>query len=306
VRSGDSHIIAVISRDIRNRIAAEEALSKSNERFNLAVRATNDVVWDWDLATDELWWNENLTAAFGYLREDIGPGAKAWYELIHSEDRDRIVTELHRELELGGESWSDEYRFRRKDGSYAFVFDRGHVIRDAEGRATRMIGAKADVTARKQAEERLSYLAQFDTLSGLPNRHLFRDRLAQTLVQAQRKKWSAAVLFVDLDRFKQVNDTFGHDAGDKVLKEAADRLTGCVRPGDAVGHFSGDEFGVVLSDLSRPGDAGLVARKIVDALARPFHPGGQETYVTASVGITLFPDDGEEVDILINNDDAAM
>ncbi|HMH16717.1 MAG TPA: EAL domain-containing protein [Burkholderiales bacterium] len=306
VRSGDTHIIAVISRDIRNRIAAEEALNKSNERFNLAVRATNDVVWDWDLATDELWWNENLTAAFGYLREDIGPGAKAWYDLIHSEDRDRIVSELHRVLELGDESWSDEYRFRRKDGSYAFVFDRGHVIRDAEGKATRMIGAKADVTARKQAEERLSYLAQFDTLSGLPNRHLFRDRLAQTLVQARRNKWAVGVMFVDLDRFKQVNDTLGHDAGDKLLKEAADRLTGCVRTGDAVGHFSGDEFGVVLSDLRRPGDAGQVARKIVEAVARPFYLDGQETYVTASVGITLFPGDGEEVDILIKNADSAM
>ena len=306
VRSGGTDIIAVISRDIRNRIAAEEALRKSNERFNLAVRATNDVVWDWDLAADELWWNENLTQAFGYLREDIGSGARAWYDLIHSEDRDRIVTELHRVLELGGESWSDEYRLRRKDGSYAFVFDRGHVIRNAEGKATRMIGAKADVTARKEAEERLSYLAQFDTLTELPNRHLFRDRLAQTLVQARRNQWTVGVLFVDLDRFKLVNDTLGHGAGDKVLKEAAGRLTSCVRGGDAVGRFTGDEFGVVLSDLGRPGDASLVAQKIVDALARPFHLDGHETYITASVGITLFPGDGEEVDILIKNADAAM
>ncbi len=233
VRSGDTYIVVAVSRDIRNRMAAEEALRKSNERFNLAVRATNDVIWDWDLVTGDIWWNENLTRAFGHERDEIGHNARAWYELIHADDRDRVVSALHRLLELGGESWSDDYRLRRRDGGYAFVIDRGQVIRDGDGKALRMIGAKADATALKEAEGRLSYLAQFDTLTGLPNRHLFRDRLGQTLVQARRNNWPVAVLFVDIDRFKRINDTFGQAAGDKLLKETA-RAPGRMRAAPAI------------------------------------------------------------------------
>jgi diguanylate cyclase (GGDEF)-like protein/PAS domain S-box-containing protein len=304
--SAGQRIIVAISRDIRHRMAAEEALRKSNERFNLAVRATNDVVWDWDIARDELWWNENLTATFQYGRDEIGRDAAAWYDLIHPEDRQRIVSTLHRSLALGGDTWSDEYRLRRRDGSYAFIFDRGHIIRNAQGKALRVIGAKADVTARKEAEERLSYLAQFDILTSLPNRHLFCDRLGQMLVQVGRTRAPLAVLFVDLDRFKQVNDTLGHAVGDKLLKEAARRLTACVRRGDSVGRFGGDEFVVLLSDLSQVGDSRVVAQKIIDALAQPFLLDGRQAYVSASIGITLYPNDGEEADTLIANADTAM
>jgi len=474
LRSGGTYIIAAISRDIRERIAAETALRESNERFDIAVRATSDIIWDLDLITESLWWNENFTKVFGYPREDVDRTVKSWHDAAHPDDRVRVETGMRRVIESGGESWSDEYRFRRADGSYAEVLDRGHVIRDAAGKAVRMIGAMADVSARKEAEEKmrsqalrqrlvaefgqqvlasvdladvlgramalvsatlnaeycnvleldpegkrlvfkatvgwpaewigrrsvpvvpgspvdlvlsrrealvfedlreetrfsaspllelgvrsgiqvpiygsertfgalgaysqqvrrfteddvsflqtvgnilsvaierkntedqLSYLAQFDSLTGLPNRHLFHDRLAHTMTQARRSSRPMAVLFIDLDRFKLVNDTQGHSAGDKLLKEAATRLNQCVRGGDTVGRFGGDEFGAILSDLAKPGDASIVAQKIIDALARPFHLDGHETYISASVGITLFPADGEEPGALITNADAAM
>jgi diguanylate cyclase (GGDEF)-like protein/PAS domain S-box-containing protein len=159
---------------------------------------------------------------------------------------------------------------------------------------------------RSKSEERLAYLAQFDALTGLPNRHLFHDRLTQTMVQAKRSGRPMAMLFIDLDRFKLVNDTLGHGTGDRLLKEAATRLTQCVRSGDTVGRFGGDEFGAILADLGAAGDAGLVAQKIIEALERPFSLEGNETYVTASIGITLFPDDGEEAGALIMNSDTAM
>ena len=159
---------------------------------------------------------------------------------------------------------------------------------------------------RSKSEERLAYLAQFDSLTGLPNRHLFHDRLTQTMVQAKRSGRPMAMLFIDLDRFKLVNDTLGHGTGDRLLKEAAIRLTQCVRSGDTVGRFGGDEFGAILADLGAGGDAGLVAQKIIEALERPFSLEGNETYVTASIGITLFPDDGEEAGALIMNSDTAM
>jgi diguanylate cyclase (GGDEF)-like protein/PAS domain S-box-containing protein len=477
LRSGDTYIIAAISRDIRDRIAAETALRESNERFNTAVRATSDVIWDLNLITESLWWNENFTKVFGYPREDVDRTVKSWYDATHPDDRDRVEAGMRRLIASGGESWSDEYRFRRRDGSYAEVLDRGHVIRDGAGKAVRMIGAMEDVTSRKEgeekmrkqalqqrliaefgqwvlastgvadvlnravelvsatlkadycnvleldtdgkqllfkaaagwpaewvgqrtvavrpgnriefalshrepvitqdyedkeeetrfspspllqfgvrsgvevpifgtagtfgilsahalkprrfgeddlsflqsvanilalaierkgAEERLAYLAQFDALTALPNRHLFHDRLLQTMAQGRRSGNPMAVLYIDLDRFKLVNDTQGHGAGDKLLKEAAARLTQCIRSGDTMGRFGGDEFGAVLSDLAKPGDASIVAQKMIDALARPFDLDGHETYVTASVGITLFPADSEEAGALIMNADTAM
>ena len=477
LRSGDTYIIAAISRDIRDRIAAETALRESNERFNTAVRATSDVIWDLNLITESLWWNENFTKVFGYPREDVDRTVKSWYDATHPDDRDRVEAGMRRLIDSGGESWSDEYRFRRRDGSYAEVLDRGHVIRDSAGKAVRMIGAMEDVTSRKEgeekmrkqalqqrliadfgqwvlastgvadvlnravelvsvtlkadycnvleldtdgkqllfkaatgwpaewigqrtvpvrpgnrvefalshrepvitkdyedkeeetrfapspllqfgvrsgvevpifgttgtfgilsahslkprrfgeddlsflqsvanilalaverkgAEERLAYLAQFDALTTLPNRHLFHDRLLQTMAQGRRSGNPMAVLYIDLDRFKLVNDTQGHGAGDKLLKEAAARLTQCIRSGDTVGRFGGDEFGAVLSDLAKPGDASIVAQKMIDALARPFDLDGHDTYVSASVGITLFPGDSEEAGALIMNADTAM
>ena len=159
---------------------------------------------------------------------------------------------------------------------------------------------------RKNVEVHLARLAQFDGLTGLPNRHLFQDRLLQAMAQARRSKRPMAVLFIDLDRFKLVNDTLGHAAGDKLLKEAGMRLTQCIRSGDTAGRFGGDEFGAVLLNLGDAGDASIVAQKLIDALARPFDLDGHETYVSASVGITLFPSDGEEAGALIMNADTAM
>jgi diguanylate cyclase (GGDEF)-like protein len=152
----------------------------------------------------------------------------------------------------------------------------------------------------------LEAAASHDSLTGLPNRRLFRDRLVQTIAQAQRSGRPMAVLFIDLDGFKPVNDTLGHAMGDKLLKETAGRLSQCIRSGDTVGRLGGDEFAAILSDLAKPGDTSFVAQKIIDILARSFDLDGHGTFVTGSVGITLFPDDGEEPGALIINADAAM
>jgi diguanylate cyclase (GGDEF)-like protein len=164
----------------------------------------------------------------------------------------------------------------------------------------------ASAIERKKAEDRLAHLAQFDPVTGLPNRHLLSDRLGQSVTHAQRNGWLAGVLFVDLDRFKSVNDTFGHGVGDLLLKEVAARLKGCVRGGDTVARLSGDEFALVLSNLSKTEDAGTVAQNIVTTLAAPFDLDGHQTYVSASVGIALYPSDGAEPDTLLKNADTAM
>jgi diguanylate cyclase (GGDEF)-like protein/PAS domain S-box-containing protein len=306
LRSGDGWVIVAISRDISERIASEAALRESNERFDSAVRATNDVIWDWNLATGELWWNENLAKVFGYRLEDIDRTNKFWEDNIHPADRQRVASGVDNAIKSGEENWGDEYRFRRRDGTYAFVYDRGRLIRDDSGKPVRMIGAMADVTARKEAEERLSYLAQFDTLTNLPNRHLFRDRLAQTLVQGHRGHGQVGVMFVDLDRFKNINDMLGHEAGDRLLVLAAASLNESVREGDTVARISGDEFAIVLANMAKAEDASIVAGKVINGFAHSFDVAGHKVYVTASIGISVYPNDGADAETLLKNSETAM
>lgn len=159
---------------------------------------------------------------------------------------------------------------------------------------------------RKEAEDRIVFLAQFDAVTDLPNRFLFGDRLSQLIVQSQRNDWSAGVLFVDLDRFKLINDNYGHAAGDELLRQVAKRMQECVRRGDTVGRLSGDEFAVMLANLAKTDDSALVAQKIVDSLAMPFNIHGHQTYISASIGIAIYPGDGNEPDTLLKNADTAM
>lgn len=159
---------------------------------------------------------------------------------------------------------------------------------------------------RKNSEEKVAYLAQFDALTNLPNWNLFHDRIGQALMQARRSGRQAGILLIDLDRFKDINDSYGHGAGDNLLKLVAQRLQETVRTGDTVGRLDGDKFGVVLSNLAKTDDANLVAKKVIAALANPFNLSGQPTSITASLGISLFPNDGGAADTLLTNADTAM
>ena len=472
-RGKDGWLIVGSARDITSRIASERALRESNERFEIVARATSDVVWDWNLVTDELWWNENYYAVLGYRREDTARDSRSWKDRIHPDDAERVIGGIRRVIDGSENVWSDEYRFRAADGRYVDVYDRGLFIRDADGTAVRAIGAMVDVTERKlaerraaqhaqrqerlaafgqyalnrrgpdelireaiaqvadhvdavaffeetahgrlllraangtdtaptvgltapitassaarrvlsegrtvavdaaylanspaswpwgrwmrgmtsgafvpvthnghthgvlavlsraadgiglaetrfaesvahvlstalqreEAEKRLAFLAQFDALTGLPNRGLLEDRINQALARSSRVQRHAAVLFVDLDRFKLVNDSLGHAAGDELIRQVARRIETSVRAGDTVGRISGDEFAVVLADLARPEDAGAVAQKILDALSQPFKLEGTEAAVGASIGISVSPGDALDAATLLRNADMAM
>ncbi|QDX82094.1 hypothetical protein B9N43_13060 [Denitratisoma sp. DHT3] len=202
--------------------------------------------------------------------------------------------------------WQGEIWNRRKNGEVYAEWLTVNVMRDAAGRPHRYIAMFSDITAKKQAEETIWQQANYDQLTGLPNRRLFRDRLRQDLLRAQRQDGVLALMFVDLDRFKEINETLGHEAGDHLLIEAAQRISACARDSDTVTRLGSDEFAVILVGLSDPGEAERVANSILHALAQPFKLGTDVGYVSACIGVTLFPNDGLDLETLLKNADQAM
>lgn len=205
-----------------------------------------------------------------------------------------------------GKEWRGEFQNRKKSGELYWVFESISPIRNADGVITHYLSVEEDVTARKEVEQRLSHLAHFDGLTGLPNRELFHERLHQAMTEAAARRRMVGLLFLDLDRFKNINDTLGHAAGDALLIAVSERLTACLRRGDTIARLGGDEFTIVLADLAQGEDAGAMARKILDVLHQPFSVHDRELYISASIGITLYPSDSDDVDTLITNADVAM
>lgn len=212
---------------------------------------------------------------------------------------------LWKTISAGGE-WRGEFQNRKKNGDLFWVYESISPIRNDEGVITHYLAVEEDVTARKQTEERLTYLAHFDGLTNLPNRVLFCDRLQQAMIEAMERKRLAALLFLDLDGFKTINDSLGHEVGDRLLKDVATALTKCVRRGDTVARMGGDEFTIVLADIAHVDDATLVARKILGAFSQPFRIEDRKLVVTASIGIALYPFDDDNIDDLIKKADVAM
>jgi len=199
-----------------------------------------------------------------------------------------------------------EMRYVRKDGSTIWVCVAAGLVRNPSGQPDYFVTVTQDISKRKELQERLAHQAHHDSLTQLANRALCYDRLEQALVQAQRRKQEVGFLFIDLDGFKDVNDSLGHGCGDQLLQQVAARLTRCVRSEDTVGRLGGDEFAIVLSEIAKKADCELVARKIVDALAEPFRLDKHEVRVSASIGIATYPDDGDHVGMLVRHADMAM
>ncbi len=207
---------------------------------------------------------------------------------------------------LAGEVFNDVLINRRKDGSLYYEEKTITPLKDVDGRITHFVATGKDITERMQTQERLAYMAQHDPLTELPNRTLLLDRLKQSLAGARWRQRRAAVLFVDLDRFKTINDTLGHEVGDRLLQQLAERFQRSVRDGDTVARFGGDEFVILLDDVATEDDVAGVAKKVLQALAPPFQVDHQTLYVTASIGVSLFPNDGDDASTLLKNADIAM
>lgn len=292
--------------DVHEQFLADQRLRETEERYRLAGRATMDLIWDWDLRTDHLTWNEAIGICFGYRQQDLGSTGQWWSERIHPGDRERILSDVEAFLRSGAATYTGEYRFRRADGRYAEIFDRGHVIRDEHGRPVRMVGAMQDLTERKEAERQLLFAATRDPLTHLPNRTLFRTMLEETLSSADLGNGRIAVLLFDLDDFKQVNDSLGHDAGDALLQTFAARLSEAVSEEDFVARLGGDEFAVIIRGVPDNDELKRRCALILKALRQPFVHEGSILDCGATVGAAVFPQHGLKPQDLLKHADIAL
>jgi diguanylate cyclase (GGDEF)-like protein/PAS domain S-box-containing protein len=287
----------VIAVDVTDRMLADERLRTSEERYRLLFERNLAGVYRTTVDGHILDCNEALARMFGYASRDeiLAEPVTAMY--FTSEEREQILVKLADEHTMS----NIETRFRRRDGSQMWGLENMTLLGDGV-----MEGTLIDITDRKTAQEQMEYQAYHDVLTSLPNRLLFRDRITTALAHARRTRRSAAVMFLDLDQFKLVNDTLGHTVGDGLLQAVAGRIIECVRSEDTVARMGGDEFTILLPDIADARAAATVAQKVLEAISHPILVEQHELFVTTSIGIATFPDDGADAETLLKNADRAM
>jgi diguanylate cyclase (GGDEF)-like protein/PAS domain S-box-containing protein len=303
--AGDiAHALATLRAEAA-RNEAEAALRRNEALLGRAEALAHVGSWEWDLRTKTLQWSDETYRIFGFRPHEVKPELELALAHTHPDDRSFLNEKLSAVAK--GEALSTELDFRilLPDDQLRWVHTKAEMEYHDSG-PLRMTGVLQDISERKRLEQKLSEMASFDSLTGLPNRNLLNDRLGQALAHARRNDGLMAVGFVDLDRFKVINDSLGHDAGDELLKEIACRLSGCLRNSDTVARQGGDEFVVVLTELTRPEDATIVAQKLLEALSPPVTLKGREIVPGASIGFAVYPKDGDNLQGLLMAADKAM
>ena len=278
------------------------ALERSEERFRRIVHSAEEGIWEIDAQSRTTFVNPKMARMLGYQIEQIMDQPLVAF----MDDEGRAILERNIARRQQGIAERHEFKFMRKDGVPLWATLATNPIFDADGVYLGALALVSDITDSKESAELVWQQANFDTLTALPNRHMFQDRLGQEMKKARRESALLALLFIDLDKFKQVNDTLGHDKGDALLVEVAARIAGCVRASDTLARLGGDEFTVILAGLDQVASAERVAQDIIRALAEPFALGADAASVSASVGIAFFPSDAGEPEELLRHADQAM
>lgn len=304
--------------------SAQRTLRATRQRLEQVINSTAVVVYSSAPSRDHssAFVSDNIKTQFGWEPASFLADPRFWIDRVHSEDLPRVHKALRDIYEV--EELSIDYRFRMASGEYRWVSDRMKILRDPSGKAEELVGCWFDITERREAEARIRSLAYYDVVTGLPNRLLMEELLGHALAQADRYRHHLAVLFLDVDNFKRINDTLGHDSGDVLLREVARRLLGCIRKSDvllregdvenllaepeqeSVSRLGGDEFVIILSKIRGADDAAIVAERISRALAKPVAIADEETCITATIGISVFPEDGTCAKTLLKHADMAM
>ncbi len=309
-----NRMVETLEIDRRRQIEIKERLRESEERYALAVRGANDGLWDWNLVANEIHYSTRWKTMLGYSEDEIGSSPDEWLGRIHPDDRENVEAAINAHTRLSTAHFESEHRIRHKSNNYIWVLCRGLAVQDSSNVPTRMAGSQTDITLRKVFEEQLRHQALHDSLTSLPNRALFLDRLTQAIRLSERQKdYHFAVIFLDLDRFKVLNDGLGHVVGDALLNMFAEKLQNILRAVDTVcrhtgtlARFGGDEFVLLLDNISGVGDATLVAGRIERMLEQPFQIDEHEVFTSASIGIAMSGPGYANPEELIRNADTAM
>jgi diguanylate cyclase (GGDEF)-like protein/PAS domain S-box-containing protein len=289
---------AGLERSIRFAISFQKA-----ERYALAVRGANDGIWDWHLVTDRMYVSPRWQAMVGEPEQARDQDASAWFERVHTDDLPKLRSAIATYLDGGAPYLRCEHRVRHADGTWRWVMVRGIAIRGVDGKPARLAGSLSDITDRHLVQVRLKHEALHDALTGLPNRTLFLDRVTHSLQQSIRDaSRGCAILFLDIDRFKLVNDSLSHAVGDTLLVAFAERVSAALRPGDTAARLGGDEFTVLLEDVVDLDQATVVADRILRSVAEVFEAQGNEVTVSASIGIALSAPELSPADLMRNAD----
>lgn len=307
LRGGDevadvSRAFDKMARSIQSYVAD---LNESKERFALAVSGTNDGIWDWDVANDRLYCSPRLKQILGYPLDSGDTTIATWKAAVHPDEGEQTIALLDEYLDSDNDFFESEHRLRKQNGDYIWASIRARASRDAHGVPVRMAGSLTDITARKQQETTIQHQALHDALTALPNRALLDDRLRQAVLLGRRSKTPVAVFMIDVDRFKEINDTLGHNVGDYVLKQLAQRFQNALRGSDTISRFGGDEFVIVLPGVDAI-TALTVVQKLVNALEPAMVIDGNTLRIEASIGVAVFPDHGADAQVLIQHADIAM
>jgi diguanylate cyclase (GGDEF)-like protein/PAS domain S-box-containing protein len=295
-------LIGVIT-DVTGYKETERALEASEARFRVLTESSLDLISVVDATGTILYQSHALRALLGYEpSETLG---KNVLDMVHVDDQEGAREALRRVIEARRSSEPAEFRLRHRNGLWR-TFESLGTNCLANPHIHGVVFNSRDVTDRKVIQQRIQHLAYHDNLTGLPNRSLFQDRLAHSIARAERANRKVAVLFIDLDNFKNINDTLGHDVGDELLRQVGRRLSECVRLEDTIARQGGDEFIVLLESLEDGRGASVVAQKVLNSLRQPFSLGGTEQHVSGSVGIALYPEDGRDAQTLMKSADTAM
>jgi diguanylate cyclase (GGDEF)-like protein/PAS domain S-box-containing protein len=300
--------VTLLWHDVTERTRAEHALKRSEERLALAAEGANDGLWEWDLRSQEFYFSGRWRAMLGLpAPEGIGR-PEEWMDRVHADDIVLLKEALEAHLSGKADHFQHEHRIRHEDGTYRRFLCRGVAVRGAGRRAVRIAGSLTDTTERAIAQERLHSAGFLDPLTGLCNRAVFVEGLGRRLEEFKERRGSKrfAALYLDLDRFKIVNDSLGHLVGDELLTAVSRRLESCLRPGDALARLGGDEFAILLNELGDENQANAIAFRIQDALSAPFSIGGREVFTSASIGIAFGLAQHNNPDEIMRDADTAM
>ncbi|GEM_PF-3540006 len=300
--------ISIQKAEVARRRVVETSLSKERQRLDYILQGTNLGTWEWDVQSGETRFNQQWAKMLGYSLEEIAPTTiETFARFAHPDDLAVSSEQLDQHFKGDKDYYECEVRMQHRDGHWIWVLDRGKVFSwAADGKPTVMYGTHQDITDRKVAEEKILHLATHDQLTNLPNLQVIRDRVDVALKQARRNNSIVALLFVDLDGFKAVNDTTGHHIGNLLLTEAAERISNCVRESDTVARIGGDEFLILLQNLKVETEAADVAQKVVHSVNQPALIEGHALQVGASVGISVYPIHGHDFETLLKVADEAM